>query len=453
MINQTYPNNQVCTEMKMAFKELKISKHLKDAGFKKQFGFSPLYLFEVIFCLVFLHKNYYRLLSSAQGKSFPGKDSIYRFLNCPKFPWRRFLLNLSSYIITNVAKLTSPKRLKVFIVDDSTYSRDRSKKVELLARFKDHVDNCYYKGFRMLTFGWSDGHTFVPMDFSLLSSSNSQLNGMREDIDKRTSGYQRRIEALKGAPANIPLMLDRALDKGVSASYVLMDSWFTHAPLVRQILQRGLDVIGMVKDTSQRYLINGKMIKLEKLYHEAKPIKVEHKRTILRSITTQLSADIKVKVVFVRHDNHKDRWLAVLSTDTSLSETKIIDIYGLRWDIETFFKFTKSFLELQKEFQGRSYDLMISHTTICFSRYIMLSWQRRKNTDDRTIGGLFFLMCDEILASDWKIALNQLLMILDFVANSFGAAIKNLIKSQLSFWIANLPPFIKDSLCLSLCES
>lgn len=47
--------------------------------------------------------------------------------------------------------------------------------------------------------------------------------------------------------------------------------------------------------------------------------------------------------------------------------------YKMRWDIEVFFKCTKSLLRLQKEFQGRSYDLLISHTTIVFSRYILLA--------------------------------------------------------------------------------
>jgi hypothetical protein len=77
--------------------------------------------------------------------------------------------------------------------------------VELLAHCRDHASNKkrYYKGFRMLTLGWSDGHTFLPVDFSLLSSIKSQLNGMVAHIDKRTSGYKRRQDALKTAPEQI----------------------------------------------------------------------------------------------------------------------------------------------------------------------------------------------------------------------------------------------------------
>jgi hypothetical protein len=75
----------------------------------------------------------------------------------------------------------------------------------------------------MLTLGWSDGHTFIPVDFSLLSSLKYQFNDISSKIDKRTSGYQRRVEALTGAPEIIPTMIDRALATGITASYVLMD--------------------------------------------------------------------------------------------------------------------------------------------------------------------------------------------------------------------------------------
>jgi hypothetical protein len=128
------------------------------------------------------------------------------------------------------------------------FERKRSKAVELLARFKDYATGAYYKGFRMLTMGWSDGHTFLPLDFALLSPSKSAINGMREKLDKRSLGFKRRQESLQSAPQVIVSMLDRALAAGATASYVLMDNWFTHDPLIGEVVARGLDVIGMVKN-------------------------------------------------------------------------------------------------------------------------------------------------------------------------------------------------------------
>ncbi len=116
----------------------------------------------------------------------------------------------------------------------------------MLARFKDHATGVFYKGFRMLTMGWSDGHSFVPMDFTLLSSAKSGITDMADGIDKRSHGYKRRQEAFCTAPQVIAAMLDRALQAGTSASYALMDSWFTQAPLIQEVIRRGLHVIGMV---------------------------------------------------------------------------------------------------------------------------------------------------------------------------------------------------------------
>ncbi|MFX5302089.1 transposase, partial [Acinetobacter baumannii] len=94
--------------------------------------------------------------------SFPGKDAVYRFLNHTGFAWRKFLTSVSTETIRKVEVLTAVNRVTAFIFDDSMYERNRSKSVELLARFKDHATGAYYKGFRMMTMGWSDGHTFLP---------------------------------------------------------------------------------------------------------------------------------------------------------------------------------------------------------------------------------------------------------------------------------------------------
>jgi IS4 transposase len=101
-------------------------------------------------------------------------------------------------------------------------------------------------------------------------------------------------------------------------------------------------------------------------------------------------------VVFVRHRSKKNEWLAILSTDLALTALDIIRIYRMRWEIEVFFKCAKSLLRLLKEFQGRSYDMLVSHTTIVYSLYILLAWQHRQSTDQRSIGGLFYLLCDEV---------------------------------------------------------
>ena len=75
-------------------------------------------------------------------------------------------------------------------------------------------------------------------------------------------------------------------------------------------------------------------------------------------------------------------------------------IYGNRWSIECFFKASKSFLKLGSEFQSRSYGAMVSHTTIVFTRYIILEWLNRNQNDEKTYGELFFMYCEDIQDMD-----------------------------------------------------
>ncbi len=62
---------------------------------------------------------------------------------------------------------------------------------------------------RMLTLGWTDGNSFVPVAFNLLSSANSKvrINPARQCIDKRTVGFKRRQNALTTSPESALSML------------------------------------------------------------------------------------------------------------------------------------------------------------------------------------------------------------------------------------------------------
>ena len=80
----------------------------------------------------------------------------------------------------------------------------------------------------MLTLGWSDGSTFLPVNSILLSTENRQ-NRINEatEVDKRTIGYRRRkLSMEKGTKAMLTL-LDAASKAVIPAKYVLFDSRFS----------------------------------------------------------------------------------------------------------------------------------------------------------------------------------------------------------------------------------
>lgn len=102
--------------------------------------------------LAFTGKNLYRLLESPDSPAGIGKDTAYRLLNSVTANWRRFLLLLSTRVIVQkLLPLTDDTTTKVLIADDTLYNRDRSKKVELLARGHDHYTLQQAGQFRLLS--------------------------------------------------------------------------------------------------------------------------------------------------------------------------------------------------------------------------------------------------------------------------------------------------------------
>lgn len=144
---------------------------------------------------------------------------------------------------------TTEDRINAFIIDDSVFSRNRSKKVELLAKIFDHANHKYLLGFRMLTLGWTDGNSFLPVASSLLSSENekSRINEARK-TDHRSNAYKRRkLSVTKGTDAMIEL-LKEAQNSGLPADYVLFDSWFSSPKTLHAVKALGYDVIAMIRN-------------------------------------------------------------------------------------------------------------------------------------------------------------------------------------------------------------
>ena len=162
------------------------------------------------------------------------------------------MLSFIVHIIrTFISPLTSDSRQEVLIIDDTPYERNRSKKTELLSRVFDHATKSFFKGFRIMQLGWSNGNSFLPVAFALLCSENEQNRYMEanEKIDKRISGEKRRKEAVTKSTALIVPMLKRSFAAGIKAKYLLMDSWYG-MPSIIIAAKEYIDTICMVKKTS-----------------------------------------------------------------------------------------------------------------------------------------------------------------------------------------------------------
>jgi hypothetical protein len=373
--------------------DFKVGTLLSSSGIRKLRGAKPLAVFTAIFSLPFGGVNFSRGIVHNQELGFQ-KDSAYEFLKNPRYNWRTFLLNLVTMVVRFMDVLTSEQREKVLIIDDSTYDRSRSKVVELLAWVHDHNANRSLKGFKLMTLGWSDGVSFLPLDFILCSSSKAskRVQGIKKVVDKRCCGFKRRLEAMTKSTEHLETMVKRVLTRGIRADYLLMDSWFAF-PSLLATLGAHLPVICMGKDMPKVfYRHQGQWFTLGRLYAKLK--KRPGKAKILTSVVVTTKKDQQVKIVFVRH-RHKRQWLAILSTKIDLADEEIVRIYGKRWDIEVFFKMLKHYLNLERETQLRDFDGIIGHITIVMSRYVFLAFEQRCHDDPRTLGSLFYACSEE----------------------------------------------------------
>lgn len=181
----------------------------------------------------------------------------------------------------------------------------------------------------MLALGWSDGYSFVPVGFNLLSSAkkSNRYQEILDKIDRRTNGYKARKESLLAKPEAAILLIRRALAAGIQADYVLMDTWFTTEPMLAKILEIGIGVIGMVKQLKQCYGYQGKLYTLPQL---RRFVRFDNSKSIFGSVVVTTKTGIPVKIVIVRNRNKKSECLYLLSTDCSLSDAEIVRIYGNR---------------------------------------------------------------------------------------------------------------------------
>ena len=442
MIYQNDKKENTQNQFSNALKELQIGKLLRKANITKSCDISAYEVFQFLLLLVFQGKNLFRFLNSKHKDQAVSKNTYYRFLNETAYNWSRFLLLLAVKVTTAFDALTRPERVKVLILDDSVIKRNRSKAVELLARVYDHVEHKCQKGFTLLTLGWSDGYSFIPTGFNMLSSASksNRYNEVSDKIDHRTNGYKFRKESMMHKTDAAILLIKRALQAGIHADYVLMDTWFTTEPMIKEILNTGIDAIGMVKQLKQRYTYRGKQYKLPEL---KKFVSFEGTGNIFGALVVTTKTGIPVKIVFVRNRNKKSECLYILSTDISLNNSEIVRIYGNRWSIECFFKSSKTFLKLGTEFQSHNYGAMVSHTTIVFTRYIILEWIRRNQNDQKTYGELFFMFCDDIQDMDLTNALQSLMALFVEHISTLSADITSVIKSKVTEWISSQASFIQ----------
>lgn len=461
MIQQNTAVENTNSELNVGFiaaiKELHMSALLSQCGIRKDSRKvkgeasddkrSAFEIFQFLLLMVFQGCSLYRVLGSKKQDIACSKSTYHRFLSNEHYNWNRFILLLAAKVTIFFDTLTNRRRFRSLVLDDSVIARKRSKKVELLAFIHDHVIGKSVRGFNLLMLGWTDGFSFIPVAFNMLSSAKQEkrFKEINPKIDRRTNGYKARTAAIMQKPDAAIAMIENALSAGIPAEYILMDTWFTNEPFIKRILDCGLHVIGMLKNNKQMYHFNGGLYNLDSL--AAYFARMNTPGDILGSVVVRTRREgIPVKLVFVRNRNKRSEYIIILSTDCSLPDTEIIRRYGYRWSIECCFKVCKSLLKLGKEFQPVNYDTTVSSTALVFTRFIILEWLRRKNSDPHSLGEIFFLCYDDVRDIELVDALEQLVTIIAEGLVNGTIQMDESVRKDVLNWYVSQPAFIR-SIC------
>ena len=451
MPNSILPQDQVGQDIFNAissfFCTFGIGNLLRKCNAQKEKGVPILDIFKYKLCNVFSDRSMYMQQKTGSFKESFSKNTFYRFLNSPKTNWLRFTTLLSKKVVDKVEPLTDDERVNAFIVDDSLFERTSCKKTELGSRVFDHTSMKYRKGYRLMTLGWTDGNTFLPINSCLLASSKEHnLIGPVEQFDGRSLAAKRRKFAqMKGTEVMIEL-LRNAHSAGHSADYVLFDTWFSSPAQLIAVKNLGLDSIAMIKKSSRIYYeYEGEQLSIKKIFGICK--KRRGRSKYLLSVNIMVGKEkLPAKIVCVRNKKNKKDWIAFICTNPELSEEEIIRIYGKRWQIEVFFKTCKSYLNLISECHSLTYDALTAHVAIVFARYLMIAMEQRRNEDDRTLGEIFYFFTDELrdisFGESFQIIITAMI---DSVCAIFQPTEEQL-ELFIEMFVGRLPEYIRNSL-------
>ena len=352
----------------------------------------------------FMIKNAYNYSSSILCSLFDcKKDVFYRFLSNESHDWRKILRTVSTQLWSKTQEEGMPNSdAPVCLMVDDTDFPKRGIQTELIGKVYSHVTHAMILGFKALFLGITDGKTQMLLDFCLVGEKGKEgnYNLKQKQLDarfskERTDGCAtaKRLEEYDTSKITLMTeMIKRVIKQKIHFDYVLADSWFACAEVIKFITSRHTKChyLGMIKMGKTKYIYKGKELTAEQLAQRFN--RPKHGRKWSRQLGCYyITVDVRfagrnVRLFFTRR-NKKSEWNGIITTNTTLSFKEAYRIYSMRWSLEVVFKEGKQNLGLGK-YQMRNFSSQIACTAITAMQYNLLSIAKRFS-DYETIGGLF----------------------------------------------------------------
>lgn len=431
-------------------REINIAQILKQSNFlKRSVGYSPF--------LILLHFLYMLLMSKRQSAFVKqsdnayGKDTYYRFVQSVKYNWRKLLLLSSSALISKVTPLYKCGEQRFLIIDDTVESK-RGKHIEGSCKsLWSNKDHKLINGLNIVSLNYADSHSTFQIDFAIKmnKSKRKEFTEFTNPLHHRSNAHKRREETSCAKNTLAIEMLNRALDNGIDADYLLVDSWYAKPNFIKEAVDLGMPVVARIANNERIWNFKGKHKTLNGIYNVLK--KVRHSKHGQYGKINYIYFDAivehhtlgRVKLVFL----HTGKELIIfISTDTHLTAKEVIETYRKRWNIEQGYKDLREHFGLGKE-ENRLYEALIAKITLSMFAYNITSYINRISNEPQTLGELFRELECELEAL--VISMQLFIQILSNIAD-----IENIVKENkdLLHIIAILRVYTQKELGL-MCES
>ena len=391
------------------WKKCRMQTLLNRAGFNKRSGTPASEVVFILLLWVWLKMNSIGMFSRESILTFSQarKDVMYDFLKREDLNWRTLHAQTAKQIY-NQHQLDKSK-FRALVLDDSVKQR-RGKHMEGVSRHFDHLTKRTVMGHQVLTLGYATEAVFLPLD-SDIYISQKDAQGLKKPFKDGRSVAAKRYSAAKKMtkPEQARGMVKRASKLGFEADYLLADAWFGNKTTIRLAYSECLTAILRMKKDKTYYRITeyhrGKTVtkqmnaqelykqsvrnnwqKLDGIPIQAIPLDVELN---LAESDNKPEQWVKVRLLFVRGTASTEKskvgkhdWALFLSMDTTLTPQQILEIYGLRWGIEVYFKEAKQHLGLLKE-QTKSFASHIASIHLTAIRFCMLVYEKLNQAESR----------------------------------------------------------------------
>lgn len=323
-------------------------------------------------------------------------------------PWNDEQLRLNM-LKTGVMLTTSQSpQLSLFdseplfiIIDDSKTGKHKNSRAFEVTdwHFNSSELKGYYYGLPFVTFHIIRGSLSLPVALHpyLRQKTVRSKNRKRQQKGKRSRiPFKSKYTIVREILSQLSMLIDSNIPV-----YVLFDSWYASAKLIRYCRNRGWHVICALKNNRcLRKTGASQSNQLRKMAHRIRKkdftktrVASSDNSSIFYWVNTQKGFLNKFKdevsiLISKTHDNDK-RPHFFLCTDLSLSARQALSFYSKRWAVEVDHLYLKIYLGLA-DFRLRSYEGVRRYFDLTCLTLAFLYWRlaREKSTDVRTISDM-----------------------------------------------------------------